>query len=338
MKEIKVMAKQIRVIQYGLGPIGQAAAKLALEKKDIKLVGAVDIDPDKAGKDLGVILGGKKLGIPVVASIKDLPKSAKPEIAIHCTVSWLNDAMLQFEELAKAGISVVSSTEELLCPSWKYPKLAAKLDKIAKKGGVSILGTGVNPGFVLDTLPIVLSGVCLNVKKIVSEREVNAATRRLPLQQKVGAGITTAEFRRRVKTGKMGHAGFIETIALVAYALGWKLDKITETIQPKIADKTYKTRYLTVQKGQVTGIHQVCKGYKDGKVLIHADLQMYVGAKNPHDKIVIDGEPKIECNLVNGVAGDQATVAMLVNAIPLVKTAHSGLKTMADIRIPRCLK
>ena len=332
------MAKKIRVIQYGLGPIGQAAAKLALQKEGLQLVGAVDIDPEKVGKDLGEILGGKSLGIPVVASIKDLPIKTKPDIAMHCTVSWLEDSMPQFVELAEAGIDVVSSTEELLCPSWKYPKLAKKLDAVAKKCGVTLLGTGVNPGFVLDTLPVVLSGVCLNVKRVVSEREVNAATRRLPLQQKVGAGITPAEFRKRVKTGKMGHAGFIETVALVAYGLGWKLDKITETIQPKIADKKYTTKFLTVEKGQVTGIHQVCKGIKGGKTLIHADLQMYVGAENPHDKIVIDGEPKIECNLVNGVAGDQATVAMLVNAIPLVKIAHPGLKTMADIRIPRCMK
>ena len=330
--------KKIKVIQYGLGPIGQAAARLALQKPGIQMLAAVDIDPALEGKDLGQVLGGKKLGIPVLASIADLPRRMKPDVAVHCSISWLEDALAQFVELAEAGINVVSSTEELLCPDWKYPQLARKLDRVAKKNGVTLLGTGINPGFVLDTLPVVLSGVCLNVKKIHSKRELDAGTRRLPLQKKVGAGITPAEFRRRVKTGRMGHAGFIETIALVAKGLDWKLDKISETIKPKIADRDIRTKFLTVQKGQVTGIHQVCKGIQGGKTLIHADLQMYVGARQSLDRVIIHGEPSVRCVIEGGIAGDEATVAMLVNSVPLVQNAEPGLKTMVDLPVPRWLK
>jgi 4-hydroxy-tetrahydrodipicolinate reductase len=329
------MKKKIRVLQFGLGPIGLAAARLVLEKSGLALVGALDIDPAKVGKDLGDVLSVGRLGIPVVSRLADLPRTARPEVALHCTVSWLEQAAPQIEELAKAGLHVVSSSEELLYPDWKYPRLAARLRRLALMHGVTLLGTGVNPGFVLDTVPILLSSACTHVREVKLERVVDAGTRRLPLQKKVGAGMSPSDFRRELRAGRMGHAGFIETVAIVAKSLGWKLDSIVETIKPKLAERETPSLAGLIQPGQVTGIHQTCRGRIGGKSIINADLQMFVGAPRPFDRIVIAGEPGIDCRFEGGVAGDQATVAMLVNAIPLVCEAGPGLKTVVDLPVPR---
>lgn len=329
------MAARIRVLQYGLGPIGVEAVKLIAARTNLDLVGAVDIDPAKAGKDVGEIAGIGRIGVKAVSCLEELPKRARPQVAVHTTVSWLEDATPQLLELAARGIHVVSSTEELLYPHWKYPRLARQLETAARKSGTVIFGTGVNPGFVLDTVAILLSGACTQVSRIVLERQVDAGTRRLPLQLKVGAGITQAEFKKRVKSERMGHAGFIETVALVARAMGWNLEAITETIQPVVCERVVRTPYLTVEPGQVAGIHQTCKGKAGGKVVIDADLRMFVGALEPHDRIVIEGTPRIDCCFEGGVAGDQATIAMLVNAVPLVCQAPPGLKSVLDLPIPR---
>lgn len=329
------MAVRIKVLQYGLGPIGIDAVKQIAARPGLDLVGAIDIDPAKIGKDVGEICGLGKIGVKVVSALGDLPKKACPQVAVHTTVSWLEDATPQLLELAAHGIHVVSSTEELLYPHWKYPRLAKKLDNAARGSNTVIFGTGVNPGFVLDTVAILITGACTQVNRIVLERQVDAGTRREPLQRKVGAGITRAEFNKRVKTGRMGHAGFIETVALVAKAMGWKLEAINETIQPVVSEKVVRTQYLMVEPGQVAGIHQTCKGKAGGKVLIDADLKMFVGAEDPHDRLIIEGTPRIDCCFEGGVAGDQATIAMLVNAVPLVCQATPGLKTVLDLPIPR---
>ena len=329
------MTARIRVLQYGLGPIGIEAVKLIASRPNLDLVGAIDIDPAKVGKDVGEICGIGRMGIKAVSCLEELPRKAHPQVSVHSTVSWLADAMSQLLDLASRGIHVVSSTEELLYPHWKYPKQARQLESAAHKNNIVIFGTGVNPGFVLDTVAILLSGACTQVNRIFLERQVDAGTRRFPLQLKVGAGITKAEFKKRVKTGRMGHAGFVETLALVARAMGWNLETINETIQPVISERLVRTPYLTVEPGQVAGIHQTCKGKASGKVVIDADLKMYVGALEPHDRIIIEGIPGIDCCFEGGVAGDEATIAMLVNAIPLVCQATPGLKSVLDLPIPR---
>jgi 4-hydroxy-tetrahydrodipicolinate reductase len=331
------LRRPLKVLQFGLGPIGLAAARLVLEKPSLELAGAVDIDPAKVGKDLGVLLGIGPIGKKVYASLHDLPARSRPDAALHCTVSWLEEAVPQLIELASRGIAVVSSTEELLYPWWKYRNLAARLDRKAKRMGIAILGTGVNPGFVLDTVPLVLSGACTRVDRIRLERVVDAGTRRMPLQRKIGAGLSVEEWTRRARAGRMGHAGFVESVALVAKGLGWELSSITERLHPAIAEQAHRTEYLRVEPGQVTGIHQTCTGRFKRREVIHADLQMYVGAENPHDRIVIEGSPRLDIRFEGGVAGDAATAAMLVNMVPLVAKAEPGLKSILDLPMPRFL-
>ncbi|GBD93187.1 hypothetical protein BMS3Abin05_00770 [bacterium BMS3Abin05] len=325
----------LRVIQFGLGPIGRASAKLAIERGNMELVGAIDIDPEKVGKDVGEWAGLPKTGVKISSDAEKVLAETKPDIVLHTTRSFVKDVFPQFETILSAGVNVVSSTEELLFPRLKNPDLAERLDHLAKKNRVTILGTGVNPGYVLDTLVLVATGVCTDVTRIQAERVVNASERRLPLQKKVGAGMTPDEFRALVNAGKLGHIGMKESVALVAHGLHWKLGSIQEEIEPVIAGRTTATEFLTVAEGRVAGIHNVGRGFANGEERITLDLKMYVGAENPHDGVHLTSVPPIHLEITNGTMGDIATVAMLHNMAPIVADADPGLKTMIDLPIPR---
>ncbi|NOY79141.1 MAG: dihydrodipicolinate reductase [Calditrichaeota bacterium] len=330
------MASQmLRVVQFGLGPIGQASARLAIKRPNMELVGAIDIDPEKVGKDVGELVGEKAIGVRISDDAKKVLAETKPDIVLHTTQSFIPVVFPQFETILSAGVNVVSSTEELLLPSLKHPDLAEKLDQLARENGATILGTGVNPGYVLDTLVLVATGVCEDVTRVRAERVVDASERRLPLQKKVGAGMTPEEFQKLVDAGKLGHIGMKESVALVAKGLNWELSDIQEEIEPMIADDTYTTPFLTVPKGMVAGIHNVGRGFVNGNELITLDLKMYVGAKNPHDGVILESVPPIHLEITNGTMGDIATVAMLHNMAPIVVNADPGLKTMIDLPIPR---
>ena len=331
--------KTVRVIQYGLGPIGCNTARAALKKEGIKLVGAIDIAPDKVGKDLSEVLGiPEKLGVTVSSDAPEVFRKAKAHVALHTTCSFFKDVYDQLELAAKSGVSVVSSTEELLLPELRNPDLAKKLDRLAKKHGSTILGTGVNPGFVMDTLALVLSGACTEVRSVKIIRRVDASTRRMPLQRKVGAGMKPDEFRRLVKEGKLGHIGLLESMYLVAKGLGWNLTWHRENIEPVLAEEPQQTQFFTVAVGEVAGIKHTCSGFCDDRQVIDLDLRMYVGAKDPLDCIEIEGVPPLTLTLPGGVAGDVATVATLVNGIPRVLESEPGLKTMLDLPIPRAFR
>lgn len=325
-----------KVIHYGLGPIGLEAARLVLTKPSMKIVGAIDIAKEKVGKDLGILLGmPQPLGIVVTDKIEELFLKSPGDIVIHTTTSHTGRIYEQLEKIIKAKMNIVSSSEELLFPALQAPQLAQKLDVLSKQKGVTILGTGVNPGFVMDTLPVCLTGVCTNVSRIEARRVVDASSRRGPLQRKIGPGLTEKEFRAQVAAKKLGHVGLLESVALIAAGMNWKLDDIKETLDPILAQKEYQTKHVKVAAGRVAGIKQIALGIKDGTSLITLDLRMSIGAENPHDYVKIEGTPPIEMTVQGGIAGDQATIAALVNAVPLVIQASPGLKTMLDIPVPR---
>ncbi len=329
-----MMAKgkeRIKVVHYGLGHIGLMAAKIAVQNERLEVVGAVDVSAEKAGKDLGELLGTEKpLGITVSNKSQEV-LTLRPDVVVHSTGSRLSEVLPQLEEIVSRGADVVSSTEELLFAVGKNKQLVEKLDELAKENDVSVLGTGVNPGFVLDTLPAFLTSVCTNVKSIFARRIVDASTRREPLQKKVGAGLSLEEFRRRVKEGRLGHVGLIESVALIADCLGWELDNLLERVDPVIADGNVKTKYVEVREGQAAGIRHTAKGIRKGERVISLELQMFVGAPEPHDYIRIDAEPPLEVTVENGTAGDPATAAILVNAIPMVLAVPAGYVTMKDL-------
>ena len=324
-------ANKIRVAHYGLGSIGISAAKIAVGNDRLEVVGAVDISAEKVGKDLGDLVGNSQpLGLIVSNKAQDA-LTQRPDVVIHSTGSRLTDIMPQLEEIVARGCNIVSSAEELLFPIGKNKQLADKLDALAKQNDVSVLGTGVNPGFVLDALPAFLTGVCTEVKSVFARRIVDASTRREPLQRKVGAGLSAEEFRRRVDEGRLGHVGLIESVALLADCLGWELDNLLERIDPVIADGNIKTDYVEVREGQVAGIKHTAKGIRKGERVISAELQMFVGAPEPHDYVRIDAMPPMEVTVENGTAGDPASAAILVNAVPKVLAAPAGYVTMRDL-------
>ncbi len=326
---------KIKVAQFGLGPIGIETLKLAATKPWAEIVGGIDIDPAKVGKSLAEITGLPALGSARVhANLEDLLKVAKPDVIFHTAVSKIKAAVAQVEPMVRAGISVVSSCEELLYPPLREPELARKLDELCKQHGARVLGTGVNPGFVMDVVPVCLTGVCRNVKEIHIQRVVNAATRRGPLQKKIGSGLPPAEFERLFAAGKAGHAGLKDSAALIAHCLGWQLEDLNETCEAVVADHDIKTPHVEVKKGQCCGLHQHAEAKVNGNVCLTLDLRMYLDAQNPHDACQVIGEPALNLLLQGGVAGDGATVASLVNAAPRVLKAPAGLLLMTDIGVP----
>ncbi len=327
---------RIKIAQFGLGPIGLETLKLAAAKPWADIVGGVDIDPAKIGQDLGALTGVKRLrGRRVYGSLDELVARARPDIVFHTAVSKFKDAFVQIEPMARRGISVVSSCEELLFPALRNPALAAKLDRICRKNGARVIGTGVNPGFVMDVLPVFMTGVSRAVRAVHVQRVVNASTRREPLQRKIGSGLPPAEFRRRFKQGKAGHAGLKESLALIAHCLGWKARNIVETGDAVVADHNIRTRFLTVKKGQTCGLHQYAEATVNGKVCLTLDIKMYLDARNTRDAVQIEGEPPLDVVVNGGVAGDQATVAAVVNTAPRLLTAPAGLLLMTDLSVPR---
>ncbi|MBI4263493.1 MAG: dihydrodipicolinate reductase, partial [Acidobacteria bacterium] len=247
----------IRVVLVGLGPIGAAVARQLTQRKGFRIVGAVDVDPLKVGKDAGEVAElGRKLRVKVTSEIGKTIKAARPDVAVLCTSSSLEQVLPQFEEVLARRVPVVTTTEEAAYPAPRNQRLFRRLDAAARKARVAVLGTGVNPGFVMDTLPLALTGVCERVDSITVNRVQDARRRRLPFQQKIGAGLTLEEFGRAVKAGRVKHVGLAESIAMIADTLGWRLDRVTDEVQPKVADKPVASDLLAIDAGRVAGIIQ----------------------------------------------------------------------------------
>jgi 2,4-diaminopentanoate dehydrogenase len=326
------LKKKIRVLQYGVGPIGASIARLMRQKAALEIVGAIDRDPAKAGRDLGEVAGATDAPWGVTVSDDSTRLLGKPvDVVIHSTSSYLPSVMDQLLECLGAGCCIVSTCEELAYPYRKHPDLSAQLDAAAKEEGVALVGTGVNPGFVMDKLVLTLSAVSQYVEWAKAVRVVDASKRRLPLQKKIGAGMSPEEFRAQVTAGVIKHHGLPESVAMVADGLGFELDDISETIEPVIAEEPVKTEFLEVACGQVAGVHQIARGMNGGKEKIYMELKMFVGAKDSADSIELKGEPNLALTIPGGTHGDVATAAAVVNAIPSILAAQSGLRTVRDL-------
>lgn len=328
------MKKKIRAIQYGVGPIGASIARLMREKQAIEIVGAIDNDPAKAGRDLGEVAGAADApwGVVISREAQDV-LSLSADVVVHSTSSSLPDILEQLLACLEAEACIVSTCEELAYPHRTYPELAAQLDKAAKDWGVALIGTGVNPGFVMDKLLVTLAAVSQRIEHAKAVRIVDAGKRRLPLQKKVGAGLSVEEFRARVQAGSIKHVGLPESVAMVADSLNLTVEEITETIEPIVAEAAVQTEFLTVEAGQAAGVHQIARGLRDGREIIYLELQMYVGAKSPADTLELRGSPNISLVIPGGSPGDLATASVVVNTIPAILDAPAGLRTARDLPI-----
>jgi 4-hydroxy-tetrahydrodipicolinate reductase len=322
-------------MHIGLGPIGAAVVNQVAKRRGLAIVGAVDIDPAKAGRDLGDVCAvGRKLKVKVGNDIAATIKSSRPDVAVLCTSSSLKRVVPEFEAVLKMKVPIVSTTEELAYPVKSNAASAKKIDALAKRSRVAVLGTGVNPGFVMDALPIALTGVCESVTAIEVDRVQDASIRRLPFQQKIGAGLTREEFQARVDDASVRHVGLAESITMIADALGWKLDRVTDEIQPRMAATSVSSKFLTVPAGRVCGIIQDGVGYRKGVPVIKLHMEAYLGAPESYDAVRITGNPPLQMKLAGGVHGDVATASITVNSIPKVLQAPPGLRTMRDMTLP----
>jgi 4-hydroxy-tetrahydrodipicolinate reductase len=304
----------INVVSYGLGPIGVSIARYALDRGH-RIIGAIDIDPEKVGRDVGLLLGRDALGVTVTADPAEA-LARGPQAVLHSTQSHIPQVLSQIIDCLEAGACVVSTCEEMAFPWYRHPAAAHRIDRVAKARHVAAVGVGVNPGYVMDVLPVVLTAPCREVRSVHVTRVVDAGKRRLPLQRKVGAGMTKAEFEKGVADGKLGHVGLQESIATISDALAWQLDAITEDIEP------------VMEGAEVKGLHQVARGMQGGRPVITLDLTMAVGSANPRDTVIIEGDPPLNVTAAGGVHGDVATCAIAVNALPRILEAAPGLTTV----------
>jgi 4-hydroxy-tetrahydrodipicolinate reductase len=310
-----------------------------LQKPALKLVGAVDIDPEKAGRDLGDVCRlGRKLGLVVNDDLKTILTEQRPAVAIHTTVSFLDSVHSELATILRAGVHVVSSCEELFYPYHRDQDFCLNINRVAESSGAALVGTGVNPGFVMDLLPLCLTGICLSVDKMRLTRVVDTGRRRPQLARKTGAGLSQEEFERLLSHGKFGHIGLRESAVAVMDTLGWPADRIDEEILPVLARKDLAAEYVTVTAGQVAGLHQVMTLTSQGVRRLILDLWMYVGAEDAHDAVEIEGEPSVSLRIPGGVFGDPATVAALVNTVPKIVLASPGLRTMMELPVPHILR
>jgi 4-hydroxy-tetrahydrodipicolinate reductase len=327
------MTEDIRAIQYGLGPIGSAVARHAVEREGVSLVGGVDIDPDKIGRDLGEVIGlGRELGFPVDEELGQTLERTEADVVLHTTSSTFGQFKPQLVEILEAGLDVVSTAEELSFPWLAHPEAASEIDALAKRVGKTVLGTGVNPGFIMDSLPLNLTSICQRVDHIDVRRVINASTRRGPFQEKIGSGMTSGDFEAKMAAGKMGHVGLPESIGMVFDTLGKELTDYESNVEPVVAEELTRTEHVEVEAGRVKGLKQVARGYAEGGEFISLTFIAALGAEDEGDTIRITGDPNLEVKL-RGTNGDIATVAIVVNAIPRVREADPGLVTMRDLPI-----
>jgi 4-hydroxy-tetrahydrodipicolinate reductase len=332
------MPRTLKVAIAGLGPVGQAVARAVLQTPALKLVAVADPAPLHAGKDVATVLGlPRKIRVKVEGNPDKFFKNVRADVAFVCTSSLLKDVKPQIAALVSHRVNVLTTCEELV---WPVPARAAAfrdLDRLAKSKRVSVLATGVNPGFAMDTLALALTAPCARVRRVSVTRVVDAAARKLPLQRRVGAGLNLGQFRRAVTEGTVRHVGLVESAHMIAGALGWKLERVDETLEPAIAPRDLDSEYLRIPAGAAAGIRQAVRAYRGGELAISLDLQVYVGAESPRDHVLVDGDPAVDATIAGGVNGELATAAVLLNSLPRLLFAPAGLLTAKDLPLVHSL-
>jgi len=336
---------EIRIIHWGLGAMGSGMVRLVAEKHGLKSVGAVARTAQKVGRDLGEVTGlDQGFGIKVSANLGDALAAAggDADLVLLATGSFTREVYPELVEAIEAGLNVITIAEEMAYPRAREPQLAKKLDELARKKGVTVLGTGINPGFILDLLIIALTGACLEVKRIRATR-INDLSPFGPMVMRTqGVGTTPDEFKRGLENGTIvGHIGFPESMAMIASAIGWELDRVEEEREPIISRVHRETPHIKVEPGMVAGCRHIGRGFVDGREVITLEhpQQIHPGLEGVEtgDYIWVEGTPALNFANKPEIPGGQGTMAVAVNMIPIVMDAEPGLVTMADLPVPRAI-
>ncbi len=335
--------KKIRVVQWGLGAMGSGMARLMLEKEGLELAGGIDMRPDYVGKDLGEVLGvGRTLGVAVTNDPAKVLDAARVDLVVIATTSWTKEQMPDLRKILAAGINCISIAEEMASPEAQSPELAAEIDALAKANGVTVLGTGVNPGFVLDLLVVLLSGVCHHVERIEASRVNDLSPYGPTVMKTQGVGTTPEEFAKGIADGTIvGHVGFPESIRMISDALGLGVERIEQTREPIVSKVYRETAHVKIAPGMVAGCAHTAVGYANGKPvvkLVHPQqVHPHLEGQGTGDYINVYGKPEIHMSTGPEIAGGIATMGVAVNMIPHVVAATPGLKSMIDLPVPAAL-
>lgn len=326
----------IKVLQMGLGPLGQQIGKYIADKKEVQTVAAVDLNPALTGQDFGSLIGLNESGVAITSSITEALSSLneKPDVAVITTVSSITKLISQIEDAAKHGLPIVSTCEELSFPWEENPEESTQIDEICKKYNVASLGTGVNPGFLMDYLPSVLSSICKEIECITVERFQDATPRRIPFQKKIGAGLDLDAFKAKELEGTLRHVGLKESVYLLAASTGFSLDEVTEDLNPVISEENISVLSMDIKTGDARGVEQISHGYENGVLRIKMHFKAAIGEARSFDRVTVKGVPSFTSEIDGGVNGDIATCAITINAIKSVLNAPAGLQTMNTVSLP----
>lgn len=320
----------IPVVLMGLGEIGQAIARAALARPELRIAAAVDADPECAGRALSDVLGVPAPDVVVAKDLREVVDAARGGVVLLATQSRFEEVLPDLEQAARAGLHVVSTCEELAWPWLGHDEAAAALDRLCHERNVAVLGTGVNPGFVLDRLPATLAHVTGPVRHVRGVRVVDASTRRAALQRKVGAGLSEEEFHDAAERGEIGHVGLAESAAMAAEACaGLDEYEVDEEILPLVAEDDFDGA-VRIRRGQVAGLQHHARVFAEGREVVHLSLTIAVGAQDPHDELVLDADPPVRVLVPGGIAGDEATANAVVNAVTAVVELR-GLVSVLDL-------
>jgi 4-hydroxy-tetrahydrodipicolinate reductase len=325
----------IRILHVGLGPLGVMIVGDLHERGLGKVVAAVDVAPGIAGKRLDEVVPASKSMVRVADGFDDVNFDGV-DCAIVTTSSSLVACAPTFRALLKRGATVVSTCEELAWPYVRHSKLARELDRLAKKGGGRLLGTGVNPGFLMDAFPVGATAISKSVTRVEVHRYQDASSRRVPFQKKIGVGLSDAEFKARVKSGVLRHVGLGESLHFIAHQLGLTIDRWEEDLEAVRAVADIESALGLVKKRGICGVRQEARGYHGKKVVVDLRFQASLGLEDPHDRVIVEGVPPLDITWRGGVQGDIATSAITLNVIGPLRRSAPGLHTMATIPLVGC--
>lgn len=337
--------ENVKVAIWGFGAMGSGIAKVLLRKKGVDIVGVCDIHPERVNRSIYDILGVEKNGRPDVVVCSEIEKvvhDANCDICVLATDSFTRKAFDKIKYVVGQKVNVISTAEEMSYPKAQEPELAAEIDRLAKANGVSVLGTGINPGLMMDLLAICLTG-CMTDVESVTCRRVNSLSPFGPaVMEEQGVGLTVDAFNKGVADGTLaGHVGFAESVGMIAEALGWKVDKFEQQMKPIVTSVDRKSPYGFAAAGDVAGVNMTGQGYVDGEVkidMIHPQqIEPEMEGTHTGDYIVLKGTPEVNMAINPEADGGIGTIAMVVNMIPHVINARPGLKTMLDLPVPRAI-